>query len=129
MKSKEGDAFYLLLIGLLSWIVPGGGYYLIKEKKRAVIVFVTVLVTFGVGIYIGSYGVVNPVHAKPWYLAQLMAGPWAAILGHFSTAGNLLIYGRANDYGQIYTGIAGLLNLLAVVNAVYLGHVKAEEEK
>jgi hypothetical protein len=127
--STDSHAIFLLAVGLLSWVIPGAGYFLIKEKKRAVIIFVTIVVTFCLGLYVGSIGVINPVNAKPWYVAQLMASPAVAILGHFATVENLLVYGRANDYGQIYTGIAGLLNLLGVINAVYLAHVKATGEE
>ena len=36
------------------------------------------------------------------------------------------VFGRANEMGQIYTSIAGLLNLLCIVNAVYLAHANKQ---
>lgn len=128
-KQDDSSAIFLFTVGLAGWAVPGAGYWLINEKKRAAVIFIAILTTFAIGLYIGSYGVVNPVHAKPWYLAQILTSPAVAILGHFSTVNDMLIFGRENDYGQIYTGIAGLLNLLAIINSVYLAYAKKVQEE
>ena len=120
--SKENHAFVLLIVGLLSWLIPGAGYLWLKEKKRAIIIFVTVTATFCIGLYIGSIGVIDPVGSWPWYTAQMMNSPMVAILGHVSAGGGFPVYGRPREIGQVYTGIAGLLNLLCLVNAVYLAH-------
>jgi hypothetical protein len=34
----------------------------------------------------------------------------------------LVSYGRPHDIGQIYTAIAGAMNLLAILSAVYMAH-------
>ena len=34
------------------------------------------------------------------------------------------VFGRPNEIGQIYTSIAGLLNLLCIVNAVHISHMR-----
>lgn len=124
LRSKENAILLLMIVGLLSWFLPGGGYFFLKEKKRAVIIFVTVVLLFCMGLYIGSIGVVDPIGAKPWYLAQIMNSPMVAVLGHLTASGGYPVYGRPNEIGQIYTAIAGLLNLLCIVNAVYLAHLR-----
>jgi hypothetical protein len=121
---KDNHAFYLSVVGLLAWVVPGGGHFLLNERRRAVVIFVTVLLTFFVGLYVGSIGVIDPVNAKPWYAAQLMNSPAVFFLGQISSSGNFLVYGRAGEIGQIYTSIAGLLNLLCIVNAIYTAHLR-----
>jgi hypothetical protein len=78
-------------------------------------------------LYIGSVGVVNPVGAKPWYVAQVMNTPAVAALGQITRSGEYPVHGRPNEIGQIYTSIAGLLNLLCIVNAVYLAHLRRIE--
>jgi hypothetical protein len=123
-RSKESHAFFLIVVGLLAWLVPGAGHFVLEEKRRAIIIFVTVAVTFCMGIYVGSIGVIDPVGAKPWYLAQMMNSPIVAALGRLTKGGAYPVYGRPNEIGQIYTSIAGLLNLLCIVNAVYLAHVR-----
>ena len=124
VRSRESHIGFLLTVGLLAWLVPGAGHLALKEKRHAVIIFVTIALTFVVGLYIGSVGVINPVGAKPWYVAQIMNSPAVAALGHVTKTGNYPVYGRPNEIGQIYTSIAGLLNLLCIVNAVYWAHLR-----
>lgn len=113
----------LLSVALLSWLVPGAGHFLLKERKRAAIIFVAITATFCIGLFIGSVAVVNPVSAKPWYYAQIMASPVVAVFGHLTAVRGLAVYAWTNEIGQIYTSTAGLLNLLCIVNAVYLAYV------
>lgn len=125
--SKEGNILYLLVVGLFGWLVPGGGHLIIGKKKHAIIIFVTIVLTFGTGLYIGSVGVINYVNAKPWFLAQLMNSPAVIALAQISKNGGYSVYARPNEIGQIYTSIAGLLNLLCIVNAVYWAHLRRME--
>ncbi len=87
-------------------------------------ILVTILLTFLVGLFVGSVGVIDPINAKPWYAAQLMNSPAVFFLGQISASGHFPVYGRAGEIGQIYTSIAGLLNLLCIVNAVYTAHLR-----
>ena len=123
-KNKGECASFLAAAAVIGWIIPGGGYYLIGEKKRAIIIFITVLLTFLTGLYIGSIGVIDPVGSWPWYIAQVLFSPAVFILGYHTSGGGYPAYGWANDIGQIYTSIAGLLNLLCIVNALHLGYRK-----
>jgi hypothetical protein len=126
-RSREGHIAFLFIVGLVGWFVPGGGHLVINEKKHAFIIFVTIALTFAAGIYIGSIGVINPVGAKPWYVAQLMNSPAVSALGRITASGDYPVFGRPNEIGQIYTSIAGLLNLLCIVNAVYWAHLRRIE--
>jgi hypothetical protein len=90
------------------------------------------------------------VGAKPWFVAQVMTSPAIVLLGdHVADAYRAaqeqarnaqtqaereqawsrayLVFGRPNEIGQIYTSIAGLLNLLCIVNAVYMAHLRNME--
>jgi len=125
---KENHALYLIVVGALAWLVPGAGHYILNERTRAVVIFIALTLTFLVGVYVGSIGVIDPVNAKPWYAAQVMNSPLVMILGRVGATGNYPVYGRAGEIGQIYTSIAGLLNLLCIVNAIYMAHLHAVEE-
>ncbi len=126
-RSKENHTLFLLTVGLLAWLIPGAGHFLLKEKKRAIIISATIVLTFCAGLYVGSIGVINPVGAKSWYVAQIINSPIVAVLGYLATTGDYRVFGRPNEIGQIYTTIAGLLNLLCIVNAVYLAHLRKTE--
>ena len=127
--SKEKQTLFLLIVGLLAWLVPGAGHFVLKEKKRSIIIFATIVLTFCVGIYIGSIGVINLFGATPWYVvvAQIMNSPMVLALGHLTRVGAYHVHGWPNEIGQIYTSTAGLLNLLCIVNAVYLAHLRGIE--
>ncbi|MEA3225202.1 MAG: DUF6677 family protein [Planctomycetota bacterium] len=126
-RSREGHIFFLLIVGLMAWLVPGAGHLMLRKNRHAIVIFVAIVLTLGTGLYIGSIGVINPVGAKPWYVAQVMNTPAVAALGQLTKRGEYPVFGRPNEIGQIYTSIAGLLNLLCIVNAVYLAHLRRIE--
>jgi hypothetical protein len=123
--SKENHTQILLIVGLLSWLVPGAGYFVLEEKKRAIIIFVTICLTLCIGLYIGSIGVIDLQGQSPPYVkaAQLMNSPVVLLLANRTAGGGYPVYGWPNEIGQIYTMVAGLLNLLCVINAVSLAHL------
>lgn len=125
--SKENSGLFLMVVGLVSWLVPGAGYFLLGQKKRAVIIFVTIVFTFCLGLYVGSIGVIDPVSYKLWYLIQIMTSPFVAVLGHISAGGAFPVFGKPCEIGQIYTSVAGFLNLLCVVNSVYAAYLCLEK--
>ncbi len=44
-------------------------------------------------------------------------------LGYITAGCGYQVYGKPNEIGQLYTSIAGLLNLLCIVNAIYLAYL------
>lgn len=128
--SKESHVLILIITALLGWLVPGGGHFLLKERKRSIIIFAAIVLTFGAGLYIGSIGIIDTVGATPWYVytAQIMSSPLVAVLAHITAGGGFIVHGRPNEIGQIYTSTAGLLNLLCIVNAVYLAHLRGIQD-
>ncbi len=130
-RSGATNVLYMILVGIAAWLVPGGGHYILKEKKRSIIIFIAIVLTFLIGIYVGSIGVINKVDAKAWYLAQIMNSPFVEILGQITKASpdKYRVFGRPNEIGQYYTSIAGLLNLLCIVNAVYIAHLRGGEPR
>ena len=126
-KSKVDHGLLLIVVGLAAWAVPGGGHFIIKERKRGIIIFVTVTLTFLVGLYVGSIAVVDRVGAKPWYAAQIMTSPVVGLIAYtvemsVTEAGKpkYVSFGKSHDVGQIYTSVAGMLNLLCIISAVYM---------
>lgn len=131
-RSDMDHGLLLLIVAILSWIIPGAGHFFIKEKKRAVIIFITITATFALGLYVGSIVVIDPIGAWPWYVGQMLTSPSVAFLGSAAQQAtqlgpdgqviDLVSYGRPHDIGQIYTAIAGAMNLLAILSAVYMAH-------
>lgn len=118
---------FLLLVGIAGWWIPGAGHWIIGQTKRAAIIFFGVSIAFVIGIWLGSIAVIDS--HTPWYWAQMLNSPAVAYLAHLSgNVYDLHAYGKPREIGEIYTGIAGMLNLLCIVNAVYAAHcIKTKE--
>ncbi|AQT68388.1 hypothetical protein STSP2_01548 [Anaerohalosphaera lusitana] len=121
-RSGTDHTIFLLTVGALAWIIPGAGHFMIKEKRRGAIICVTILSTFAIGLFVGSIAVVNPNAGGLWYIGQMLVSPLVAMVGQMTASKGLVVYGRESDIGQIYTTVAGLLNLLCVISAVYMAH-------
>jgi hypothetical protein len=82
----------------------------------------------------GTIGWVMQVHPldeirnKPWFIAQVLAGPidlaasWGSVVASRSVGGSTQPRGarshaRTNELGVLYTAVAGMLNLLAIIDA------------
>jgi hypothetical protein len=124
--AAEPNVMYTTVVALAGWFVPGAGHVIIGERARGIIIFLTVVALFGGGIYIGSIGVVDSVNAGPWYIGQMLTSPLVSLIAKINpTVGGLPAYpsyGRPFEIGQIYTTIAGLLNLLCIINATYMAY-------
>ena len=130
-RSSADQSLRLIIIGLAAWIIPGAGHFLLRERKRAIIIFVTITALFLAGLHVGSIGIVNHGTSKIWFMGQILCSPAVGIIsqktqaGYMDSKGNRQEYtsfGRPADTGQIYTAVAGLLNLLCIFSAVYMAY-------
>jgi Na+/H+-dicarboxylate symporter len=129
MRTQNNPVPFLIFVALAGWIVPGGGYFVIKEFTRGIIVFLTICLVFCAGIYIGSIGIVDWVGSFPWFLLQMANSPLVAVIGTFTAGGAYPVFGRPCEIGQIYTGTTGWLNMLCIINAVYLAYYRKTNQE
>ena len=115
------------LAGLLAWLVPGLGHIFVGERVRGLIYLITITVTFWGGIAIGGVrDTVDPKGRTTWFMAQTCMGvqglatySWAERLRRHPEAGpGGPAHHRSVDTAVVYTGVAGLLNLLAILDAL-----------
>lgn len=122
------------LVALAAWLVPGAGYVLIGQRARGLAVGITILLIFAAGLLIGGMHVVdaptalNPpvLFQKPWFIGQVMAGPVTMAANYVAnhwTTGNVvgvpMSHARVYEIGVLYTAVAGMLNLMAIIDAAY----------
>lgn len=130
------------VIALTGWLLPGGGYWLIGQRARATTVCITVLVLFFLGILIGGVRVVDApawepprgdrtnligrTLQKPWFIGQVLTGPvslaaayWSSELAADGASPDPLSHARVAEIGTLYTAVAGMLNLLALIDAAH----------
>ena len=110
---------------VLAWLIPGAGHFFLKRPIRAAILGGSVIVMFVFGllmrgamfewlwtstdmlttlIYCGGY-IANNAAGFPFYLASWMGYAQPDVAGH------------VHDYGTKFLAGAGLLNILAMVDA------------
>jgi len=120
-------------VGVLAWLIPGAGHWLLGLRRRAVIMFVTICTTFIIGLALGSIELIDPAQSRWWFFAQVLCGLPTIAVAFIQNASLTVneIYGRGVDLGQLYTGIAGLLNLLCICDALFRTHLltRAQEAK
>ena len=127
------------LVALVSWLIPGMGYVLIGQRARGLVVGVFILLLFAGGLLIGGMHVVDaptglapPVlFQKPWFIGQIMAGPvtlaanyvanhWTMVYENGAkVVGVPMSHARVYEIGVLYTAVAGMLNLMAIIDASY----------
>jgi hypothetical protein len=187
------------LVALVGWAIPGGGYFLLGERKRAYTVGLSIILLFLMGILIGGIRIMDPpgwgeygymdqlierpgrqqsegtvtkvepssddqendprsdnrdeivgsaliheplmaISDKPWFVCQILCGP--ATLVFSATSVHLArpvpdtrppeqripsSHSRSWEIGALYTAVAGMLNLLVIIDATYLASQKIDE--
>jgi hypothetical protein len=116
---------------LLNWLVPGAGYWVLGEKKRAK-ALLAVTVVFALMAFLQlTYGAVDGVKGGV-FVPQLSPLQWMPTLGAAATAGVGPIYSLfawcfggqgtepvrnlTQEYGATYIMVAGLLNWLCLID-------------
>lgn len=117
------------LVGLLAWLVPGLGHIFLGCRGRGIVFLVTVTATFWSGVAIGGVrSTVDPQARKLWFVAQLCTAANTltayalrlAVTQRGSNPGHAIgvNHWSAVNIGVHYTGVAGLLNILIIFDAI-----------
>src|ERR1700675_4192172 len=107
---------------LVGWLIPGGGHILLKRYGRGVLLLVSVIAMFLIGLgmqgriykpnggdILDILGFVGDVGSGVLYfLARIM--DW----------GNVMAANAAADYGKTFLIVAGLLNFIAAADAHHI---------
>lgn len=109
---------------ILAWLLPGAGHFLLGRRGRAAIVFVTVALSFAIGLLM--HGPMSQISSSGDLLSRLIQ--YLAFIGDLASG---VFYfaavwfgyappdqaGHTADYGSKFIVAAGLLNILAMVDA------------
>ena len=128
-QNDQPNMLRVPIAGFLAWLIPGAGHLYIGERVRGIICLIVITLTFWTGVAVGSVqGTVAPHSRELWFAAQLGTGgnalaayglhravsPETAIAEKVVASGNWL----SAEVGVHYTGVAGLLNLLVIIDAL-----------
>jgi hypothetical protein len=116
--AQETQSGWLVLLCLASWAVPGAGHLWLGRKSKGLIFLVALPAMFAIGL--GLHGRLFPFDPSEW-LVGLAAIADVGIGVPYLIAG-ALGYGAGDvravtyEYGNAFLIVAGLLNLLVVVD-------------
>ncbi len=123
------------IAAILAWLVPGLGHIFLGHKVRGLIFLVVITLTFWTGVAVGGVKCVDPrkpvqqhsnTHSQRgrarswWFFAQIMNGGYAVAthaVGVRTERASYLSW-PSGDIASVYTGVAGLLNLLIILDAL-----------
>jgi len=113
---------------VLAWILPGLGHLYIGERARGLILLVVIGSTFWGGVAIGGVKTtIQPQERQAWFLAQICTGSHALAAMAWSRRiddrpayeySPYAAYYPSDDLAVVYTGVAGLLNVLAIFDVL-----------
>lgn len=108
---------------LVAWLIPGGGHFLLKRRERGIAIAVSVTVMFLLGLMMRGAmfhpeggDLLTTVIYYGGFIGDLLSGVLyfiAVALGYSQPD----MAGHVHDYGTKFLVAAGLLNLLAIVDA------------
>ncbi len=130
------------IAALFAVLLPGAGHYILGETRRALLIAAGVLGLFFGGIFIGGIDVIDRKEDRIWFLGQALVGPVAFGVDylhqqHFkireSVPGGERLrspnpdenprsrksLGRMNELGTLFAAVAGMLNLIVIIDAAY----------
>jgi hypothetical protein len=115
--SKTSQLGYMALIA--GWLIPGAGHLMLKRWGRGTLVLVSITCMFVLGIMMGAH-LYAPNTADLLdmlgFLGDLGAG-LLYLIGHGLGLGQAPVQIVTADYGAKFVVVAGLLNLIAAVDA------------
>lgn len=116
-----------IILGLaLTWLVPGLGHQLYGKRGKAAFYSAAILFTFVFGMWLGEWRDVSVERFSLYLIAQCWAGG-PTLLALWLTRDLKITHDIAYlDVGLLYTAVAGLLNVVILVD-LYEVHLKAKE--
>jgi len=112
-KVREKNPFLGLF---LAWLIPGAGHLYIGRKAKGVYFFSLVTGAYFLGLFLAGFRNVN-IHRFPWHYAGEIFNGGATLVVQFLTQ-DLLVghFNRFLEHGTLITTVAGLLNVVVMVD-------------
>ena len=119
---------------IAAWLVPGLGHWLLGQHRRGLILFVSIGFLWTGGFFIGGISVFDRPNHPIWFMGQMLTAPSIVVERLHQTlqgpnampprpdAQDIAFtpsYGHVHEQGVLYTALAGMLNLLAIMDVLY----------
>ena len=113
--SQEGFVYLPLIAG---WLVPGGGHFLLRKWGRGALLAASILGMFVLGlamqgkVYANAHDILDILG-----LAGDLGNGLPYVISRFLGLGDVQVMVTTADYGTRFIVVAGLLNIIAAVDA------------
>ena len=116
MERHANDPLMAAVLGL---ILPGGGHLYGGRFGKALFFFVLIVGTFLAGLFLSGFRAVSYQHQPYWFLGQAFAGLPAVVAVLLSPDWRSVRLGAGLEAGTLYTTVAGLMNVLVIMDAAF----------
>jgi hypothetical protein len=112
---QEGFVYLPLIAG---WLVPGGGHFLLRKWGRGALLAASILGMFALGlamqgkVYANAHDILDILG-----LAGDLGNGLPYVISRFLGLGDVQVQVTTADYGTRFIVVAGLLNIIAAVDA------------
>lgn len=121
-----------ILAPILAWVFPGLGHWAIGHRRRGRFVAIGVLSLYLGGLLIGGLNVIDKENDFWWYCGQVLIGPTTPAINWYHASHRAPLnpedptppgyvrpsFSHVNEVGTLYTTLAGMLNLLAILDVI-----------
>ncbi len=110
-----------LVAAVMAWLVPGAGHLYLGRRVKAAILFVLITTSFVYGLSLAGFKNVYPERYPVAFFGQICAGvpALAGLALNYAMPGQVDEGEQTFDLSFVYTCVAGLLNLLLIIDASY----------
>jgi hypothetical protein len=119
LPAKKITSLPPALILIAGWLIPGAGHLLLKKWIRASLIFVSIVAMFGIGLALKGK-VYSPNTAELLDMLNFAGDLGAGLLylaSRLFDLGQSAVQIAIADYGTKFIVVAGLLNIVAAVDA------------
>ena len=99
-------------------MIPGLGQVYAGQPRKGALFLLAILPTFLVGWWLTDFSAVQPTKRTLEFLAQVLLGGPTVAAASLSEGRMLEELPRFLDVGRLYTWVAGLLNVVAICDAI-----------
>jgi hypothetical protein len=135
-RPRDEDLMFDPVAAILAWVVPGLGHIIIGERTRGIVLLIAIHLMMATGLLIGGIDVVDSRADRWWYLGQVLAGPIPIAVDRHHQSLKVTTRGlpdhpppsasspyepslaRVNEIGTLFVTLAGMLNLMCILDVV-----------
>lgn len=134
MSDSSAHPRWHFVAAIAAWLVPGLGHWLLGQKARGLILLLSIGSLWLGGFFIGGIDVFDRGEHPVWYMGQMLIAPSILVENRHralqgpdaqpprpdaKTIAYKPSYGHVHEQGVLYTALAGMLNLLAIMDVLY----------